>query len=696
MRAIRSDERPVAARAYPDGRRRALHRRARHDRTPCASARQRCTELPRRHGVTRAIRKVSAMPAEVAAAQVPHEQDESLFRTLVDSVTDYAIFALDAHGNVSTWNSGAERLKGYRADEIIGRHFSVFRPEEDVRAGACERELMMAATEGRCEEEGWRVRKDGTRFWANVVITAMRDASHTLIGFAKVTRDLTERKKAEEQRFAAEQRARLLTDSVTDYAIFTLDPSGCVATWNTGAERIKGYKADEIIGSHFSRFYPREDVLAGKCERELEIARREGRCEDEGWRVRKDGSRFWGNVVISAIRDRDGVLVGFSKVTRDLTEHKRAEEERAALLALQEANRAKDEFLAMLGHELRNPLAPIVTALQLVKLRNDGVVTREHELIERQTKQMMRLVDDLLDVSRITRGTLQLQKEPLDLRHAIANAIESASPLLEQKVHELRLDVPRHPLLVDGDEARLVQVLANLLNNAAKYTPSGGHITLRVVETDRLTIEISDDGIGIDPVLLPRIFDPFVQATQDLARSMGGLGLGLALVRSLVRLHGGEVSAYSAGEGRGTTVTVRLPRSVGRPAKRAEATGPSEAISEKRRVLLVDDNEDARLILADLLAELGHEVRCASDGVSALALLDEFTPEVAILDIGLPGGIDGHELARRLRARLDSSHLRLIALSGYKQTEGAHSFDHQLLKPVETRRLLELVNRPFD
>jgi PAS domain S-box-containing protein len=636
------------------------------------------------------------MPAEVAAAQVPHEQDESLFRTLVDSVTDYAIFALDAHGNVSTWNSGAERLKGYRADEIIGRHFSVFRPEEDVRAGACERELMMAATEGRCEEEGWRVRKDGTRFWANVVITAMRDASHTLIGFAKVTRDLTERKKAEEQRFGAEQRARLLTDSVTDYAIFTLDPSGCVATWNTGAERIKGYKADEIIGSHFSRFYPREDVLAGKCERELEIARREGRCEDEGWRVRKDGSRFWGNVVISAIRDRDGVLVGFSKVTRDLTEHKRAEEERAALLALQEANRAKDEFLAMLGHELRNPLAPIVTALQLVKLRNDGVVTREHELIERQTKQMMRLVDDLLDVSRITRGTLQLQKEPLDLRHAIANAIESASPLLEQKVHELRLDVPRHPLLVDGDEARLVQVLANLLNNAAKYTPSGGHITLRVVETDRLTIEISDDGIGIDPVLLPRIFDPFVQATQDLARSMGGLGLGLALVRSLVRLHGGEVSAYSAGEGRGTTVTVRLPRSVGRPAKRAEATGPSEAISEKRRVLFVDDNEDARLILADLLAELGHEVRCASDGVSALALLDEFTPEVAILDIGLPGGIDGHELARRLRARLDSSHLRLIALSGYKQTEGAHSFDHQLLKPVETRRLLELVNRPFD
>jgi PAS domain S-box-containing protein len=635
------------------------------------------------------------MPAEVAA-HVPHEQDESLFRALVESVTDYAIFALDPSGNVCTWNSGAQRLKGYRAGEIIGRHFSVFRPEEDVRAGACERELTMAATEGRCEEEGWRVRKDGTRFWANVVITAMRDESHALIGFAKVTRDLSERKHAEEQRFAAEQRARLLTDSVADYAIFTLDPTGRVATWNTGAERIKGYKACEIVGSHFSRFYPREDVAAGKCEAELETARREGRCEDEGWRIRKDGSRFWANVVISAIRDSDGVLVGFSKVTRDLTERKRGEEERAALLASQEANRAKDEFLAMLGHELRNPLAPIVTALQLVKLRNDGVVTREHELIERQTKQMMRLVDDLLDVSRITRGTLQLQKEPLDLRHAISHAIESASPLLEQKTHELQLDVPRHPLLVDGDEARLVQVLANLLNNAAKYTPPGGHITLRVAETDRLTIEISDNGIGIDPGLLPRIFEPFVQATQDLARSMGGLGLGLALVRSLVRLHGGEVFAYSAGEGRGTTITVRLPRSIGRAARRPEATGPSEAVSEKRRVLLVDDNEDARLILGDLLAEVGHDVRGAGDGASALALLDEFTPDVAILDIGLPGGIDGHELARRLRTRVNGSHLRLIALSGYKQAEGAHSFDHQLLKPVETRRLLDLVNRPFD
>ncbi|MEO8551487.1 MAG: PAS domain S-box protein, partial [Kofleriaceae bacterium] len=285
------------------------------------------------------------------------EPDE-LFRLLVSSVRDYAIFMLDPKGTIATWNPGAARFKGYTADEIIGRHFSVFYPEVDVQAGKCEMELEGAIRDGRFEDEGWRVRKDGSQFWANVVITAVHDESGRLVGFAKVTRDLTERRRAEEELVFAAERSRLMIDSVRDYAIIMLDPQGTITSWNTGAERIKGYTAEEIIGSHFSRFYPPEDIAAGKCEMELEVAAREGRFEDESWRLRKDGSKFWANVVISAVRDADDRLLGFAKVTRDLSERKRNEEERAARLAAEQANRTKDEFLAMLGHELRNPLAP--------------------------------------------------------------------------------------------------------------------------------------------------------------------------------------------------------------------------------------------------------------------------------------------------------------------------------------------------
>ncbi|MBN8281352.1 MAG: PAS domain S-box protein, partial [Gammaproteobacteria bacterium] len=352
----------------------------------------------------------------------------------------------------------------------------------------------------------------------------------------------------------------LFVESVQDYAVFMLDPSGHVATWNAGAERIKGYRADQIIGRHFSTFYTAEDLAAGKCEMELEVAARVGRFEDEGWRLRSDGVRFWANVVISAIRGRDGELLGYSKITRDLTERRRAEEERTARLAAERANRMKDEFLAVLGHELRNPLAPIVTALELAQLSGNGQLSREHAVIDRQVKHMMRLVDDLLDISRITTGKVELRHRPLDLRAVVEKSLETVSPLLEQRRHRLEVAFPDDPVPVHGDESRLSQVFTNLVTNAAKYTEPGGELRISIAaRAPWIEATVQDNGRGISAELLPRVFELFVQGDQGVERQPGGLGIGLPVVRSLVELHGGTVRAASAGPGRGSTFTVCLP-----------------------------------------------------------------------------------------------------------------------------------------
>ncbi|MBA3454828.1 MAG: PAS domain S-box protein [Deltaproteobacteria bacterium] len=622
------------------------------------------------------------------------ERGEELFRMFVESVQEYAIFMLDPRGHVASWNTGAQRIKGYRASEIIGSHFSRFYPESEVRAGKCEHELDVAIAKGRFEDEGWRVRKDGSLFWANVVISAMRDDRGRLVGFSKVTRDLTDRKRAEQdqlQRLAAEELFRLLVDSVRDNALFMLDLTGKVTTWNIGAQRIKGYAAIEIIGRHFSAFYPASDVMAGKCEHELEVATREERFEDEGWRVRKDGSHFWAAVVVSAVHDKHGHLIGFSRITRDLTERMKAEQDAAARLSAEHANRAKDEFLAMLGHELRNPLAPIVTALQLIKLRGEGS-SKEHEVIDRQLQHMMHLVDDLLDVSRITSGKLEIKNERLDLREIIAKAVETSSPLLEQRQHRVDLELTSHEIAVDGDLARLTQVFTNLVVNAAKYTGRGGHIrvTARTVASN-VEIAVADNGIGISADLLPRVFDLFIQGYQTPERAGGGLGLGLTLVNRLVALHGGSVRVESPGAAKGSTFTVTLPVATQPKVIPLASANLANRAAVPRRILIVDDNEDARCLLAELLQSLGHEVNTAIDGVEALTVVQRFSPEVAILDIGLPV-MDGYELASRLRAELEATP-RFIALTGYAQDSDRErtseaGFDVHLVKPVDLSKLL--------
>jgi len=369
--------------------------------------------------------------------------------------------------------------------------------------------------------------------------------------------------------------------------------------------------------------------------------------------------------------------------------------EQAARREAESANRAKDEFLAMLGHELRNPLAPITTALHLLRLRAGEAGSHERTVIERQVSHLVRLVDDLLDVSRITRGMVELKSERVRLPEVVAKAIEMASPLLEQRGHTLLLQVPSHRLFVDGDETRLAQVIANLLTNAAKYTEPGGNITLSAERVgDQAVIRVCDTGVGISAEMLPRVFDLFTQERQALDRTQGGLGLGLAIVRSLVTLHNGTVSAHSEGRGRGSEFVVRLP-AVDEPAP-ADARPQPIAAAAGGRVLVVDDNEDAAVLLSEALLELGYTAQVAFDGPSALKIVEAFEPQVALLDIGLPV-MDGFELARRLRACIPSG-VKLIAVTGYGQESDrvrsqAAGFDDHLVKPVEVPRVHELLEK---
>ena len=613
-------------------------------------------------------------------------------KLLVESVQEYAIFLLDRQGNIVTWNPGAQRIKGYSAPEILGKHFSVFYPKEALDRGWPARELELASQEGRIEDEGWRVRKDGTLFWASVAITALRDAKGEVRGFAKITRDLTERRRQEELLRQSEERFRLLIEAVKDYAIFMLDTQGRVASWNAGAERIKGYRADEIIGEHFRIFYTEDARERRWPEEELRRAREQGRFEEEGPRLRKDGTTFWANVVINPMYDHRGVLRGFAKVTRDMTEKKRVE-------ALESADRQTQEFLAVLAHELRNPLAPIANALSLLarKATTDPGELWVREVLGRQTAQLGRLVEDLLDVSRITRSALVLDRRPADVRPILRQAIDASRQWFEQRQHNLSVSLPEERLIADVDEVRLSQIVQNLLHNAAKYTPNGGRIELSAArDGDEVVIRVRDNGIGMSPDMLSSAFELFKQAQQGLDRSQGGLGVGLTLVQRLVRMHNGTVQARSDGDGRGSEFIVRLPLRPEPPIvqQTTAASGPHQA-GTRRRILVVDDNRDAAQALRLLLEGDGHEVQVASDGPSGLAAAKEFRPDVALLDIGLPK-MNGYELAQRMREEPSLEATLLIAVTGYGQLHdrartAAAGFHHHLVKPVEFGELQQLL-----
>jgi PAS domain S-box-containing protein len=908
---------------------------------------------------------------------------DQTFRILVESVEEYAIFLLDLDGTVQSWNAGARRIKGYEAHEIVGQHISTFYAPEDRAARRWEDALATARERGHVETVGWRVRKDGSQFWASVTITALHDETGAMIGFAKVTRDLTDRAyrafieatnaivwttdasgrpnqdspswraftgqteeewrglrawdavhpddlpalrmawpraKQGHQPFRVELRLRrhdgeyvwmacravpftgadgtvrewfgvnvdisgqkaaeldrertmswweTTLRSIGD-AVIATDARGDVMFVNPVAEALTGWPIAEARGKSLVDVFPifneetrapvespvakvlREGNVVGLANHTI-LLHRDGTLrpiDDSAAPIRQPSGALDGVVLVfrDASREKQeaargaflaqvseelvqavdyraaltriaslavprladwcavdivepgspevrrlavahvdpakvayahelheryppdpsapqGVHVvirtGRSELYREIPpelieqsavddEHRRIIREldlrsamvvplrgaertfgamtfiytgqrrytdadlafaedlarRAALLIerrrLEEeamaASRAKDEFLAMLGHELRNPLAPIRTALQLMALRAGGDTAKERMVIERQVDHLVRLVDDLLDVSRLTRSMIKLEREPLEISAVIARALEMASPLLEQRRHHLELQVPREGLAVHADPGRLAQVFSNLFTNAAKFTNPGGHITVVAARAGgEIEIAVKDTGVGIAPEFLPSLFESFAQERRTVERSQGGLGLGLSIVRSLVTMHGGTVTAHSEGRGQGATFTVRLPALAVAPASAGPApAAPAGPVVPRGRVLIVDDNEDAARILTHLLSSIGFDVRVALDGPSALALALQFAPDLAILDIGLPV-MDGYELAARLRALLQPTPPRLLAVTGYGEEKDQRriteaGFDRYFVKPVRLQLLRQTID----
>lgn len=478
----------------------------------------------------------------------------------------------------------------------------------------------------------------------------------------------------------------------SDDAIISKTLEGVILSWNKGAERLFGYSAAEVIGQSILLLIPperreEEPMLLGRLSRGESIE------HYETVRISKDGRRLDISLTVSPIRDANGKIIGASKVARDISPRKRAEE------ALQEADRRKDEFLATLAHELRNPLAPIRNSLNILQLsrQTDPVAQRLGEMMERQVNHLVRLVDDLMEVSRITRGKIDLRKEPLEVAAVIRSAVETSRPLIEAGGHQLALALPANPLTLEGDPVRLTQVVTNLLNNAAKYTELGGQIWLSVRrEEDEVAIVVRDTGIGIPPEMLSRVFEPFTQVNRHTSRAQGGLGIGLTLVKSLVEMHGGSVEAHSKGIGQGSEFVVRLPlanklyeASLSKPR-----ASPSQVLAG-RRVLVVDDNHDAADSLGTLLQLLGADVQIVYNGPDALEAIHTYLPAVVLLDIGMPG-MDGYEVAKRIRQQSLFRDMTLIALTGWgqeadRQRSQNAGFNYHLIKPPELSALQSLL-----
>ena len=610
---------------------------------------------------------------------------------LLQSIKDYAIYMLDPDGIVSSWNYGAERLKGYGPDEIVGEHFSLFYTDEDRKKGLPSHALAVALDEGRFEAEGWRVRKDGSRFWANVVLDPIKDDQGKHIGFAKITRDLSERKKAEEALRESEERFRLLVQGVTDYAIYMLDPEGRVSSWNAGAERFKGYRSQEIMGQHFSRFYTEEDLEAGIPDRALETAASQGRFEAEGWRQRKDGSRFWANVVIDPIYDEAGDLRGFTKITRDLTERKLSQEALEAS-RVQFFQSQKMEAIGQLtggvAHDFNNILAAILSSLRIAK-RRATVGQETASFIDNAIKAAERgvtLTQRMLSFAR----KQELQLEAVDLGKSVQETTELLRRTIGPAI-SIRLDFPPDLPPVTADVAQLELAIMNLVVNARDAMPDGGSIVISaetIVESESndasIKVSVTDEGEGMDSETLARAVDPFF-TTKGIGK---GTGLGLSMVQGMAHQCGGRFWLESEA-GTGTTANIALKVADAAPAAVEDKIIDPPQSAKPKRILAVDDDGIILLNTAIILEEMGHEVVEATSGAAALDALANDSFDLLITDHAMPG-MTGAELAQKASERHPD--LKIIVASGYAELpEGVVRDLPRLRKPFTDRELADAI-----
>jgi PAS domain S-box-containing protein len=640
--------------------------------------------------------------------------DASRLQLLIDAVVDYAIYMLDLDGRVVSWNSGGVRLKGYTADEIIGQHFKRFYTAEDQQAGVPERALRTARETGRFHAEGWRVRKDGTRFWARVVIDAIHDEQGKLVGFAKITRDVTERQLATQTLLESESRYRRLVEAVVDYALFQLDANGLIATWNTGAQRIKGYTQSEILGKHLSTFYTEEDRKAGIPQKALETAATTGKYEAEGWRVRRDGSKFWASVVLDAIHDEAGKVIGFAKITRDVTERMEAQKKLQTAqehLAFAQKMEAVGQLSGGIAHDFNNLLMIVIGNLesaqhQSLKPPINPALNRALSNAMRGAQRAAALTGRLLAFSR----RQALDPKPTDVNKFLSGATDFLQRSLGERV-QVETVGAAGLWWIEVDQNQLESALVNLAINARDAMPNGGKLTIEGaniwVDEDysRLNPElptgqyvvicVTDTGTGMTPDVLNRAFEPFF-TTKELGQ---GTGLGLSQVYGFVKQSGGHIKIYSE-INQGTTIKIYMPR--------LRALAPDEIGEEDQApigaegtetILVVEDDSDVRAYLADVLRGLDYRVIAAPNAEAALDLLrSDRTVDLLLTDIIMPGW-NGRELAKEAEGLRPG--IRILYMTGYSRNAVVHQgrLDEGVdlvQKPVSQAQLATRVRAALD
>jgi len=612
-------------------------------------------------------------------------ESERRFRLLVEGVVDYAIYMLDPDGIVSNWNAGAKRIKGYDAADVVGKYFGMFYLPEDREAGMPARSLAAAREYGKFEAEGWRLRKDGSKFLASVVIDAIYEKGE-LIGFAKITRDITERTMAAEALKESERHFRLFVSGVTDYALYMLDPTGIVTNWNAGGQRIKGYRPEEIIGQHFSRFYSAADQAAGRPARALQLAVENGRYEEDGWRVRKDGTFFWASVVIDPIRDEDGKLLGFAKITRDISERREAQlnlEKIQRQLAESQKLDALGQLTGGVAHDFNNLLMIISGNLHTLRqiAGNDAKGVRAVQAIETASQRGASLTRQLLTFAR--RQSVNPQTvDPADRIHSVREVLDAALGGSVQLVIDVADGI--WPVMVDA--AEFETALVNLVINARDAMPDGGSVTVGasniylddgIRKGDHVAIKVEDTGVGIAPDIAVKVFDPFF-TTKAVGK---GTGLGLSQVHGFAHQAGGTVTVASE-LGKGTAFTICLPRSE-RPIDSAEVE--VSAIGSGT-VLLVEDNPEVANASAGLLEQLGYSVRWVSDADAALREVERDGIDLVFSDIVMPGKMDGLSLARAIKQKRPA--LPILLATGYSEAAQNARTDFPILrKPYQLHEL---------